>query len=386
MGHSIPQTLRVLGHIVNVQVAILIDGGSTNNFIQGRVAKKLGLPLQPAQTFQLLVGNGEELQCSTICPQVCIVLGPHQFWVDLFVVPLRGAELVLGVELLKSLGPVLTDYNELTMSFIKEGRVVQLKGELQTGPKEATLHQLRCLVSTQAIDTFYQIHLTPPSPNTETIPSAITWLDPLLNTFSSLFSEPTTLPPIRPTDHTISIVNGANPVNVKLYRYLHFQKKEIENQIQQMLSQGIIQPSSSAFSSPVLLVRKKNGKIWRCCVDYRALNTITIKDRFPILTIDELLDELYGTKWFTKLDLRIGYHQIRMAPQDIHKIAFRTHQGHYESLVMPFGLCNAPLTFQATMNTLFQPYLRKFVIVFFDDILLYSRNLDDHRSHLEVVL
>lgn len=256
-------------------------------------------------------------------------------------------------------------------------------GWIQSVFEEASSHQIKRMVSTHAADNMLQLHLVPSKPTPQLIPTSIFWLKPLLEAYTHLFSKPKHLPPTRPTDHSIPLLSGTDPVNVRPYRYPHFQKNETEAQIKDMLSQWIIQPSSSAFFSPVLLV-KKNGT-WHFCVDYWALSAITMKDNFPIPVIDELLDEIYGTKWFSTLDLRSSYHKIHINPTDISKTAFRTHQGHYEILVMPFELCNTPSTFQFTMNLLFQLSLRKFVIVFFDNILVYSHTLEDHHTHLKVV-
>jgi hypothetical protein len=146
-------------------------------------------------------------------------------------------------------------------------------------------------------------------------------------------------------DHHIPLIASATLVNVKPYRYSPAQKDEIEHQLKEMLKNGIIQPSVSPFASPVLLVRKKDGS-WRFCVDYRRLNALTVKNKYPMPVVEELLDELHGSCWFTKLDLRSGYHQIRVVDADIHNTTFKTHGGHWEFKVMPFGLTNAPVTFR----------------------------------------
>jgi hypothetical protein len=173
------------------------------------------------------------------------------------------------------------------------------------------------------------------------------------------------------------LIPGAQPVSIRPYRYSPKLKDKIEKQVSEMLQSGVIRPSSSAFASPIIMVKKKDFT-WRPMVDYRHLNSLTVKTKYSLPLIDELLDELQGSSWFSKLDLRAGYHLIRLAPGEEYKTTFHTHHGHYEFLVIAFGLTGAPTTFQSVMNKTLAPVLRKCALVFFDDILIYSASYEQH--------
>jgi len=234
------------------------------------------------------------------------------------------------------------------------------------------------------IHALVELHLVQPSDLSEP-PKQLPGIQSLLDQFADVFETPSGLPPRRQYDHQIPLLPGARPVSIRPYRVAPALKTEIERQIQELLDQGVITHSNSGFASPVILVRKSD-KTWRLVVDYRHLNALTIKGKYPLPVIDELLDELAGAQWFTKLDLRAGYHQIRLAPGEEYKTAFQTHNGHYEFNVMAFGLTGAPATFQYAMNAALAPFLRKFALVFFDDILIYSPSFEEHLQHISAVL
>ena len=192
-------------------------------------------------------------------------------------------------------------------------------------------------------------------------------------------------PPKRQLDHEIDTVPGEAPPHKSPYRLSSTEMEELRRQVELLLEQGWIRPSSSPYGAPVLFVPKKDGK-WRMCIDYRALNKITVKNRYPLPKVEELMDRLHGARYFTKIDLYSGYHQIRVRESDIQKTAFVTRYGAFEYLVMPFGLCNAPATFQRMMNTILRDGLDRFVLVFLDDILIYSRTKEEHEKHIRAVL
>ena len=208
----------------------------------------------------------------------------------------------------------------------------------------------------------------------------------MVNEYPDVFpDEVPGLPPSRDVDFSIDLIPGAGQVSMAPYRMAPAELAELKKQIEDLLEKKFIRPSTSPWGALVLLVKKKDGSS-RLCVDYRQLNKLTIKNKYPLPRIDDLLDQLRGAGVFSKIDLRSGYHQILVKPEDVPKTAFRSRYGQYEYVVMPFGVTNAPAIFMDYMNRIFRPWLDKFVVIFIDDILIYSKTKEEHVKHLRTVL
>ncbi|XP_026382523.1 uncharacterized protein LOC113277692 [Papaver somniferum] len=385
MGSLFPNTMRITGHIKGKPITVLIESGSTHNFLHPTIAKQCGYSIQSNDAvMRVMIGDGGFLQTSGSCDNVSIKLQNYSFSTEFFLLAISGCDAVLGVQWLQTLGAISWDFNKLHMKFCVSGTEFILVGENSPTVMLLDHTPMQRLIHREQQGILLQLSSLPPDMESSTLSQVPSEITELIFRFSDVFGSPTYLPPTRSHDHRIPLIPNSAPVNVRPYRYPHFQKEEIEKIVSELKNAGFIRPSTSPYSSPVLLVQKKDGS-WRMCVDYRALNKITVKDRFPIPMVDELLDELHGKQVFSKVDMRYGFHQLRAYEPDIHKTTFRTHDGHYEFLVMPFGLSNAPATFQSLMNDIFRPYLRKFVLVFFDDMLVYSNSMAEHIKHLELV-
>ncbi|KAK1651826.1 hypothetical protein QYE76_069631 [Lolium multiflorum] len=378
------KSLRLQGTIRDKQVLILVDSGSFGNFISSTAVEQLGLPTVDIDPVTVTVANGAREQVRTAVVDVPWECQGATFTTSFRVFDLPSYDIIVGMDWLDTLGPMWMDWKKKVFRIKQNGKRITIKGVQDKTSSCAFIspEELQQLEKDMAILHIVQLSSATIDSSKQDLPKEIAQV---LREHESCFGTPKGLPPHRPYDHKINLMQGVQPVNVRPYRYSPQQKDEIEKQIKEMLVQGIIKESKSPFASPVLLVKKKDGT-WRFCIDYRQLNAVTVKDRYPMPVVEELLDELAGAKFFTKLDLRSGFHQIRMVPHDESKTAFRTHNGHYEFLVMPFGLSCAPATFQAAMNTVFAHIIRKYVLVFVDDILVYSSTIQDHKKHLDTVL
>ncbi|GKC46125.1 ty3-gypsy retrotransposon protein [Tanacetum coccineum] len=351
VGHGSSRSLQLWGKIGTIGVHVLIDNGSTHNFVRPDVVERMCPSLEPTKAFKVYIGSVESLLCENVCSGVTLHMQGLKIEVDLYVLPMQGPDVVLGIQWLKKLGKVTHDYAQQIMEFTISDTTYMLKGDAALRMTKISLHRMQALLDMGDVYGIYECHGYALRAKSEHTTSTVVTsseqpeIDQLLAQFGDLFEEPTCLPPRRLVDHRIHLLPNTKPVNVRPYRYPHYQKGEMEKLVNEMLSQGIIRFSHSPFSSPVLLAKKKDGS-YRFCVDYCALNSVTVKDKFPIPTTDEMFDELGKARIFTKLDLRAGYHKIRVHEWDVYKTAFRTHDGHYEFLVMPFGLTNAPSTFQ----------------------------------------
>ncbi|KAL4558063.1 hypothetical protein LXL04_036259 [Taraxacum kok-saghyz] len=329
------KTLKISGQIRGFPALILLDTGATHNFISKKLARALGIEFFSIGPLGIRLGDGNRVWVTSQCRQVPFSFGSFNCTVDALVYDLGPLDFILGIAWLKRLGDVVFNWQTNVVRFWQEGEEVQLKGINSPLLNHSSLRN--CL------DKHLNSLTVDPGETSILTPIQSQQLTALLDTFPLLFHQPQGLPPARTIEHKITLLDGHGPICVRPYRYPHAHKDEIQRQVAEMLQSGIIRVSQSAFSSPVILVKKKDAT-WRLCIDYRALNKATIPDKYPIPVVEELLDELHGSRYFSKIDLKSGFYQVRVRDSDVDKTAIRTHDGHYEFLVMHFGLTNAPAT------------------------------------------
>ncbi|XP_017221614.1 uncharacterized protein LOC108198371 [Daucus carota subsp. sativus] len=343
------KTITLDGRIGKEPIKILVDTGSSVTVLDTETAKKLGMQGEEKETIRVKMADGRVVTSKRVIPRLRWEVQQHKFCCDARILTIGGWNMIAGVDWLEQYSPILFDFKELYLKLKAdkgEDEQMLLHGDVKEkvsiklvrGNKLQEFNQE--LVKKRIINEVVSAVGKEDSSKAE-VPEMI---NKILENYAAVFEVPQALPPTRSVDHEIPLMPEAKPFKLKPYRYPHSQKTEIENQVQEMLNAGTIRKSNSPYASPVILVRKKDNS-WRFCVDYRHLNKITVKDKFPIPNIDELLDELHGSKVFSKLDLRSGYHQILVKPCDTAKTAFQTHHGHFEFVVMPFGLTNARLHF-----------------------------------------
>ncbi|GJV61444.1 putative reverse transcriptase domain-containing protein [Tanacetum coccineum] len=329
-----------------------------------------------AQGWVYAVGNAEKRGNAPGNPDANVVT-----------VELGSFDVIIGMDWLRKYHAVIV-CDEKLVQVPYGNETLTFCGNESSNGKESRLTVISCSKAQEYMAKGCQVFLAQISAKKEEDKSERKQIEdvPIVRDFPEVFPEDLPgLPPTRPVEFQIDLVPGAAPVARAPYRLAPSEMKELSEQLQELSDKGFIRPSSSPWGAPVLFVKKKDGS-FRMCIDYRELNKLTVKNRYPLPRIDDLFDQLQGSSIYSKIDLRSGYHQLRVREQDVPKTAFRTRYGHYEFQVMPFGLTNAPAVFMDLMNRVCKPYLDKFVIVFIDDILIYSKDEREHEEHLKAIL
>ncbi|KAJ0640404.1 putative nucleotidyltransferase, Ribonuclease H [Helianthus annuus] len=382
-GDAVNDPNVVMGKFLldNIYVTVLFDSGADTSYMSVKMCQLLKRAPTLLPTKHVVeLANGKSLEATHVVPGCNLILVGQAFSIDLIPIVLGSFDVVIGMDWLSQHQAEILCSEKI----IRIPRSGQEPLEVQGDKSGAVvgiisfLKAQKCLRKGHTAILALVSDATAKEKKLEDIP--------IVRDYPQVFPEDLPgLPPHRQVEFQIELAPGAAPIARAPYRLAPSELEELSKQLQELLEKGFIRPSSSPWGAPVLFVKKKDGT-FRMCIDYRELNKVTVKNRYPLPRIDDLFDQLQGSCYYSKIDLRSGYHQLRVREEDISKTAFRTRYGHYEFLVMPFGLTNAPAVFMDLMNRVCKPYLDKFVIVFIDDILIYSKSQEEHEQHLRLIL
>ncbi|KAL0556808.1 hypothetical protein IC582_005325 [Cucumis melo] len=375
-GTVVTGTLPILGHYA----LVLFDSGSSHSFISSAFVLHARLEVEPLHHVLSVSTPSGECMLSKEKVKACqIEIAGHVIEVTLLVLDMLDFDVILGMDWLAT-NHASIDCSRKEVAFNPPLMAsFKFKGEgSRSMPQVISAIRASKLLSQGTWGILVSVVDT--REDDVSLSS-----EPVVRDYPDVFSEELSgLPPHRKVEFAIELEPGTVPISRAPYRMAPTELKELMVQLQELLDKGFIRPSVSPWGAPVLFVKKKDGSM-RLCIDYRELNKVTVKNRYPLPRIDDLFDQLQGATVFSKIDLRLGYHQLRIKDGDVPKIAFRSRYGHYEFIVMSFGLTNAPAVFMDLMNRVFREFLDTFVIVFIDDILIYSKTEAEHEEHLHMV-
>nr|CAD39354.2 OSJNBa0059H15.5 [Oryza sativa Japonica Group] len=368
-AQSAPEVILGTFPVDSTPAKILFDSGATHSFISKRFAGAHGLSLVKLKIPMRVHTPGGGMTTTHYCPSVTVEIQGMIFPANLILLESKDLDVILGMDW-------LTRHRGVIDCASRTIKLTNAKGEVVTF--QSQVPRKLGISLNQAAGEEQEVAVEKTTKKLEDIP--------IVREYPEVFPDDlTTMPPKRDIEFRIDLVPGTAPIHKRPYRMGASELAEVKKQVDEQLQKGYIRPSTSPWGAPVIFVEKKD-KTKRMCVDYRALNEVTIKNKYPLPRIDDLFDQLKGATVFSKIDLRSGYHQLRIREEDIPKTAFITRYGLFECTVMSFGLTNAPAFFMNLMNKVFMEFLDKFVVVFIDDILIYSKSEEEHEQHLRLVL